>query len=117
METHIALIGCLYFASHLMSAIRIEQIANFIQACSIENFTQSCNQSLHGVCLGIPEDSLSMIAASTPDLAMSNSLPVMLNGLEGSTSLPNAVPFKGAGHSICSFHQLFHDLGGVQYAH
>ena len=27
-----------------MSAIRIEQIANFIQACSIENFTQSCNQ-------------------------------------------------------------------------
>ena len=31
---------------------------------------------------------------STPDLAMSNSFPVMLNGLLGSTSFPKAVPYN-----------------------
>ena len=36
MEIHSALIGYLYFASHLMSAIGIKQIANFIQVRSIE---------------------------------------------------------------------------------
>ena len=47
---------------------------------------------LQGVCRGWPADSLSIMAASTPDLAMSNSFPVMLNGLLGSTSFPKAVP-------------------------
>ena len=52
------------------------------------------SRKLQGVCRGWPADSLSIIAASTPDFAMSNSFPVMLNGLLGSTSFPKAVPLN-----------------------